>query len=158
MKLIKRQLCLLAGIMSLWYFQPACADISGLYQVTSEEAPKAIGPYSQAVRAGQFLFISGQLGIDPATSNFVEGTVAEQTRQVLDNIEAILRKEGLTFENVIKSEVYLQDINDFQVVNRCYAERFVYPIKPARQTMAVGALPRAALVEISCIAYIPESQ
>lgn len=156
MNSIKKYFLVLASVFSTLALQNGFANIEGHYEVSSEKAPKAIGPYSQAVRAGQFLYISGQIGIDPLTSNFVEGTVVEQTKQVLDNIEAILKEEGLTFENVVKSEVYLQDMADFQIVNRCYEERFVYKVKPARQTMAVKTLPRGALIEISCIAYTPE--
>lgn len=132
------------------------ANMPGHYEVHSENAPAAIGPYSQAVRAGQFLYISGQIGTDPKTSNFVAGGVAEQMKQVLDNLEAILRAEGLTLENVVRSELFLNDMDDFKVVNTIYADRFVYPIKPARQTVAVKGLPRGALIEISCIAYDPE--
>ena len=147
----------LVAVAEILTLQYGWMNMSKHYEVSSEKAPKAIGPYSQAVRAGQFLFISGQLGIDPSTSNFVGEAVTEQTKQVLDNLEAILHKEGLTFQNVVKSEVYLQDMNDFQAVNLCYEERFIHAVKPARQTMAVKTLPRNALIEISCIAYIPEN-
>ncbi len=154
MKSITQYLFALACVFTLASSQQSYAEPH--YAVSTEHAPKAFGPYSQAVRAGQFLFISGQIGMDPLTSNFVPGSIVEQTKQVLDNIEAILQQEGLTFENVVKSEVYLQDMNDFQAINRCYEERFVYSVKPARQTMAVKGLPRGALIEISCIAYVPK--
>jgi 2-iminobutanoate/2-iminopropanoate deaminase len=126
-----------------------------LIQVSTEEAPKAIGPYSQGIRAGQFLYISGQVPLDPVSSQMAGTTIEEQTLQVLNNIEAILRAQGLTFEHVVKSEVYLKNMDDFKAMNAIYAEKFSHAIKPARQAMQVGKLPLDALVEISCIAYIP---
>jgi 2-iminobutanoate/2-iminopropanoate deaminase len=126
-----------------------------LIKVETPDAPKPIGPYSQAVRAGQFLFISGTLAVDPATGQLLGESVEEQTEQVLKNIEAILSDQGLTFENVVKCEVYLKDITGFTGMNRVYATRFTHAVKPARQGMQVGALPLNALVEISCIAFYP---
>ena len=127
-----------------------------IIEVSTDQAPKAIGPYSQAVRAGQYLFISGQLGVDPATGQMKGSTIEEQTDQVLNNIEAILNAEGLTFENVVKSEVYLKDLNDFKAMNAIYAARFSQNVKPARQAMQVARLPLDAMIEISCIAYISD--
>jgi 2-iminobutanoate/2-iminopropanoate deaminase len=123
--------------------------------VATDEAPKAVGPYSQAIHAGQFLFISGQLARDPKTSQFVGDTIEKQTVQVLNNIEAILHAQGLTFENVVKAEVYLKDLNDFNAMNAIYASRFNSAAKPARQAMQVARLPMDALIEISCIAFVP---
>jgi 2-iminobutanoate/2-iminopropanoate deaminase len=129
-----------------------CAN--GSIEVRTDEAPKAIGPYSQAVQAGQYLFISGQLAIEPTSNKLIGATIEEQTTQVLNNIESILRAQGLSFKDVVKAEVYLKDMNDFKGMNVVYAERFSDGVKPARQAMQVAKLPLDALVEISCIAYI----
>lgn len=123
-----------------------------IQKIETEHAPKAIGPYSQAVMTQQLLFISGQLPIDPKAGKIVDHTIQGQTRQVLDNIEAILKAAGLTFDDVLKAEVFLKDMEDFQKMNALYAERFSGPIKPARQAFQVARLPLDALVEISCIA------
>lgn len=129
-----------------------------IQEITTEAAPRAIGPYSQAVRAGQYLYVSGQLPIDPLTGTFAGDTIEEQTEQVLSNIEAILQAQGLTFEHVAKAEVYMKNLSDFKNMNAIYASRFTAPVKPARQTMQVAKLPMDALVEISCIAFIPEAR
>lgn len=121
-------------------------------QIITEHAPKAIGPYSQAVMTDRLLFVSGQLPIDPKSGKIVETTIEGQTRQVLSNIEAILKEAGLTFADVVKAEVFLQNMDDFQKMNAIYAEKFTGPIKPARQAVQVARLPMDALVEISCIA------
>lgn len=136
----------------------ACCACFSLYgaQITTDKAPKAIGPYSQAISAGSFLFVSGQVAIDPATSKLAGDTIEEQTKQVLKNLEAILAAANLTLENVVKTEVYLKDLKDFQGMNTLYAEKFTYPEKPARATVQVAKLPLDALVEISCIAVISE--
>lgn len=125
-----------------------------LKEINTDKAPKAIGPYSQAVRAGQFLFVSGQLPINPQTGKVDDGTIEGQTRQVLANIEAILQAAGLSFNDVAKCEVYLKDMQDFQAMNGIYAEKFSGPVKPARQAMQVGKLPMDVRVEISCFALI----
>jgi len=130
-----------------------CAD-SGIIEVRTDEAPAVIGPYSQGIQAGQYLFISGQLAIDPASNKLIGSTIEEQTYQVLNNIESILRAQGLTLKEVVKAEVYLKDMNDFRGMNSVYAEKFSHPIKPARQAMQVAKLPLDALVEISCVAFI----
>ncbi|HSW86760.1 MAG TPA: RidA family protein [Rhabdochlamydiaceae bacterium] len=122
-------------------------------KIETDEAPEAIGPYSQAVLAGPFLFISGQIPIDPQTGQLVEDTIEAQTEQVLDNIEAILKAKGLSFHHVVKTEVFLKDMEDFQAMNSIYAKRFSNIIKPARQAFQVARLPRDARVEISCIAF-----
>lgn len=122
-------------------------------QIHTENAPKAIGPYSQAVLAGQFLFVSGQLPIDPNTGKITETTIEGQTKQVLSNIEAILKAAGLSFADVVKAEVFLKDMNDFQKMNAIYAEMFTGLIKPARQAFQVARLPMDALIEVSCIAH-----
>lgn len=127
---------------------------SSLRKIETEKAPKAVGPYSQAVRAGEYLFVSGQVPIDPATGQLAEGGIKEQTAQVLDNLEAILEASGIGFDRVVKAEVYLEDMDNFGVVNEVYVSRFTHDIKPARQAMQVVKLPLDAMVEISCIAYL----
>jgi 2-iminobutanoate/2-iminopropanoate deaminase len=123
-----------------------------LKKIETEKAPKAIGPYSQAVGFERLLFVSGQIPIDPKSGKLIEHTIEGQTRQVLANIEAILRADGLGFEHVVKAEIYVKDIGDFQIVNLIYAEKFSHPIKPARQLVQVARLPMDSLIEISCIA------
>lgn len=122
-------------------------------KIDTKEAPAAIGPYSQAIRAGDFVFVSGQLPIDPKTGQLVEKTIQAQTKQVLKNLEAILKQEGLNFSHVVKCEVFLKDITDFKEMNILYTEAFSHPIKPARYALQVACLPMDALVEISCTAY-----
>jgi 2-iminobutanoate/2-iminopropanoate deaminase len=123
-------------------------------KIEAQKAPKAIGPYSHAVQAGDFLFISGQIPLNPETGQLAPANIQEQTRQVLANIEAILIAAGLTWKNVVKSEVFMKDLQDFKEMNAIYAEKFPHDIKPARQAFQVARLPMDALIEISCIAYI----
>jgi len=119
--------------------------------VATDQAPQAIGPYSQAVKANGFLFLSGQIPLDPVTGQLVYGGVAMQTRQSLVNIKAVLAKEGLTLENVVKTTVFLHDMNDFAAMNTVYAEFF--PAEPpARSTVQVARLPKDAAVEIEVVA------
>ena len=119
--------------------------------INSDKAPKAIGPYSQAIQANGFVFASGQLPIDPATGSFPEGGVKEQTRQSILNAQAILKQAGLDLCDVVKTTVYLADMNDFAVINEEYAQFFSEPF-PARSAIAVKTLPKQALVEVECIA------
>jgi 2-iminobutanoate/2-iminopropanoate deaminase len=119
--------------------------------IFTSEAPAAIGPYSQAVRTGRFLFCSGQIPLDPKSGQIVSGDIATETRRVLDNIAAILRKEGLTFDNVVKTTIFLTNLGDFQTVNEIYGSYFKQD-PPARSTVQVSALPRGANVEIEVIA------
>lgn len=120
-------------------------------QITSPKAPAAIGPYSQAIAANGFLFISGQLPIDPATGNFAEGGIRELTRQSLENVKSILAEAGLTLADVVKTTVFLADMSDFAAMNEVYAEYFTAP-DPARSAVAVKTLPKGGLVEIEVIA------
>lgn len=122
-------------------------------EVSTPKAPRAIGPYSQAVRAGEFVFLSGQIPLDPETAAIVRGGIREQTEQVLKNIEAILTSIGLIFDHVVKTEIYLKSMDDFALMNEVYACFFSGDVKPARATVEVSRLPRDVLVEISCIAY-----
>lgn len=119
--------------------------------IATPEAPAAIGPYSQAVLAGNMLFLSGQLGIDPATGNFVEGGVKEQTLQVFRNIRAILNEAGFVFDEVVKTTVFLADMASFGEMNEVYAAQFSGAF-PARSAVAVKTLPKNGLVEIEVIA------
>jgi 2-iminobutanoate/2-iminopropanoate deaminase len=119
--------------------------------ISTSKAPAAIGPYSQAIQVGNLVFASGQIPIDPAMGNFVAGGVREQARQSLTNVKAILDEAGLTLDNVVKTTVFLADMNDFADVNAVYAEFFAEPY-PARSAVAVKTLPKGALVEIEVIA------
>lgn len=121
--------------------------------VATSGAPRAIGPYSQALRAGGFLFTAGQVGFDPATGELVDGGIGEQTRQVLQNIRAILEAGGSGLSQVVKTTVFLVDMADFAAMNEVYAEAFGTH-RPARSTVAVAALPRGARVEIEAVAAI----
>jgi 2-iminobutanoate/2-iminopropanoate deaminase len=119
--------------------------------ISSPGAPKAIGPYSQAVRAGQLLFVSGQVPLDPATGQMVEGDIAAQTRRVFDNLAAVLKAGGRSFADVVRTTVFLADMNDFAAVNEVYGTYFTEPY-PARATVQVARLPKDARVEIDVIA------
>jgi 2-iminobutanoate/2-iminopropanoate deaminase len=123
--------------------------------ISTSEAPAAIGPYSQAVRSGNFLFCSGQIPLDPKSGQIVSGDIATQTRRVLDNVGAVLKAEGLTFENIVKTTIFLTDLGDFQTVNETYGSYFKQQ-PPARSTVQVSALPKGAKVEIEAIA-IPDT-
>lgn len=120
--------------------------------ISSGAAPAAIGPYSQAIAAGPFVFTSGQVGFDPATGQLVDGGVEAQARQVMANVGALLAAANLTFADVVKTTVFLVDMNDFAAVNAIYGEAFAGGAPPARSTVAVAALPRGASVEIETIA------
>ena len=119
----------------------------------TENAPKAIGPYSQAVRAGDFLFLSGQTPLDPATGLLVAGGIKEQAARVFKNLEAVLQAAGVGMQAVVKATVFLKDMNDFAAVNEVYASKFTGDF-PARSTVQVARLPKDALVEIEMIAYL----
>ena len=124
-----------------------------LSAVSAPSAPKALGPYSQAIRAGQFLFVSGQVPIDPSTGELVKGTIADQTRQSLTNIGEILKVAGASFQHVVRSTVYLADMADFAAMNEVYATFFTPP-QPARSTIQAARLPRDARVEIDVIVFL----
>ena len=119
--------------------------------IATTNAPGAIGPYSQAVDCGAFLITSGQVPFDPATGEFVSGGIAEQTRQSLTNVKAILEAAGLTMDHVVKTTVFLQDMGDFAAMNAVYAEFFTEGNYPARSAVEVAKLPKGALVEIEAI-------
>lgn len=119
--------------------------------ISTPDAPKAIGPYSPAVRAGQLVFVSGQVPIDPSTGNLIEGDIAAQTRRVFDNLGALLKAAGITYANVVRTTVFLADMNDFAAMNQVYATHFAEPY-PARSTVQVSRLPKDARIEIDVIA------
>ena len=119
--------------------------------IRTAKAPSAIGPYSQAIQVGGFVYTSGQIPIDPATGVFVEGGIREQTRQSLLNVKAVLEEAGLTMADVVKTTVFMADMNDFADMNAVYAEFFTEPY-PARSAVAVKTLPKGALVEIEVVA------
>jgi 2-iminobutanoate/2-iminopropanoate deaminase len=121
--------------------------------ISTTKAPAAIGPYSQAIQVGNLVYTSGQLPIDPATGNFPEGGIQEQTRQSLLNVQAILAEAGLTMANVVKTTVFMADMNDFAAMNAVYSEFFAEPY-PARSAVAVKTLPKGALVEIEVVAGV----
>ncbi len=119
--------------------------------IATDRAPKAIGPYSQGVKAGGFVFLSGQIALDPVTGELCAGDVVAQTEQVMENVGAVLAAAGLAFEDVVKSTIFLANLADFARVNEVYGRRF--PVNPpARSTVEVQGLPRGALVEIEVIA------
>ena len=119
--------------------------------IHSDEAPKAIGPYSQAVRAGEMVFLSGQIALDPRSGEMVAADIGKETERVLDNMAAVLRAAGLGFEHVVRTTIYLVEMADFPKVNETYAKRFSGTF-PARATVQVSALPKGARAEIDAIA------
>jgi 2-iminobutanoate/2-iminopropanoate deaminase len=121
--------------------------------VSSDGAPKAIGPYSQAIRAGSLLFVSGQIPLDPATGAMVDGGIAAETHRVFANLKAILEAAGTSLDNVVRTTVYLADMNDFTSMNEVYATYFTSPA-PARATVQAARLPKDARVEIDVIATL----
>lgn len=122
-------------------------------KISTTNAPAAIGPYSQAIRSGQFIYTSGQIALDPASGELVGDDVQAQTQQVLRNMQAVLTSAGTSLANVVKTTVFLTRMSDFQSMNAVYATYFSEPA-PARSTVAVAELPRKALVEIECVALI----
>ncbi|WP_297888313.1 RidA family protein [Sulfurihydrogenibium sp.] len=122
-----------------------------MQEIYTEKAPKPIGPYSQAIKYENFIFISGQIAIDPVSNEFVNGDVATQTKVIMENIKAILEESGLNMNHVIKTTIYLKNLEDFPIVNQVYGEYFKEH-KPARATVEVSRLPKDALVEIEVIA------
>jgi 2-iminobutanoate/2-iminopropanoate deaminase len=121
------------------------------YPISTNDAPKAIGPYEQAIRVGDFVYTAGQIPIDPKTGTFVEGGITDQTRQVLENLKAVLEAAGSSLERVVKTTVFLKNMADFAAMNEVYT-RYLGEAKPARSTVAVAELPRGALVEIDLVA------
>ena len=127
--------------------------LENMDKISTDKAPSAIGPYSQAVRAGQFVFCSGQIGIDPATGKLIGADIESQTRQVLQNLRSVLTAARLDLNHVAKSTIFLVNLEDFSSVNEIYGAEFGEH-KPARATVQVAGLPLGALIEIECVAYI----
>src|SRR5262252_1202223 len=125
-----------------------------MHAISTNDAPAAIGPYSQAVEHAKTVFLSGQIPLDPRSGKLVEGNIQAQTVRVLDNLAAVLKAAGCSFADVVKTTIYLVDLADFQVVNETYSKRFA-GVFPARATVQVAALPRGARVEIDAIAVKP---
>ncbi|HBO90247.1 MAG TPA: reactive intermediate/imine deaminase [Acidobacteria bacterium] len=121
--------------------------------ITTDKAPQAIGPYSQAIAAGQLLFLSGQIPLDPATGKLVDGGIAEQTHRVMSNLRAVLTAAGASFDNVVRTTIFLADMKDFAAVNEVYGSYFENPA-PARACVQVAELPMKARVEIDAIALL----
>ncbi len=124
-----------------------------LRQISTDKAPSAIGPYSQAVIANGFLFTAGQIALDPATGQIVAGGIVEQTERVMENLQAVLTAAGVTWQDVVKTTVYLHDLSHFPTVNEIYG-KWLGDARPARSTVQVPGLPRGALVEIDAIAVV----
>ncbi|MEO0117337.1 MAG: RidA family protein [candidate division WOR-3 bacterium] len=120
--------------------------------IFSEDAPKPIGPYSQGIKIGNFLFTAGQIAIDPKTNELIKGDIKEETRRVLENLKAILTREGFSLKDVIKVNIYLVDLSYFPQVNEVYAEYFKEDF-PVRTTVGVASLPKGARIEIDLLAY-----
>lgn len=153
MKRYFRFLSRLAGFAGLIFALLSSADAQAKNKRAFEtpDAPKAIGPYSQAIAANGFVYTAGQVGADPKTGALVEGGIAEQTEQVLKNLEAVLKAAGSSLDDVVKTTVFLADMNDFAKMNEVYARRFKTPF-PARSTVQAARLPRDARVEIEAVA------
>lgn len=124
-------------------------------QISTSDAPAAIGPYSQAIRCGQFLYLSGQIALDPSSGTLIGEDVQTQTRRVMQNVQAVLASAGSSLNQVVKTTVFLANMGDFPAMNAIYASYFS-DIPPARSTVAVAELPRHALVEVECIALVEE--
>jgi len=120
--------------------------------IATDKAPKAIGPYSQAVQAGDFLYVSGQIPLDPATGQLVSGSIQDEAKQVLENVKGILESAGYTMQHVVKALVFATDMNDFAAINEVYGQYFAEN-PPARSFVAVKALPRGARVEVEVVAW-----
>lgn len=152
---MRRRNALLALSSLALFKRPASGNRGGKeemkQEVKTEKAPKAIGPYSQGVVAGGFVFCSGQIPLDPASGELSTGPIEEQARQVLRNLGAVLSAAGSSFDQVVKTTIFLLDMNDFNKVNQVYAEFFKPPF-PARSTVQVARLPRDARVEIEAVA------
>ena len=142
-------------ILSLIFFLSFnCNNNSSMKKIIkTNEAPEPIGPYNQAIEAGEFIFLSGQIGIDVDTGELINENIQAETNQVMRNIESVLKASNRNFDNVVKSTIFLKDLNDFSIVNEVYSKYFKNKISPARETVEVARLPKDANVEISVIAY-----
>ena len=150
---VRRGAFLLAGFAGLFFalFFTAEGQVKGKRAVESPDSPKVIGPYSHAIIANGFIFLAGKIGTDPKSDALVAGGIAEQTDQAISNLEAVLKAAGSSLDDVVKTTVFLADMNDFAKMNEIYAKRFKAPF-PARSTVQVARLPRDARVEIEAVA------
>lgn len=123
--------------------------------IKTEKAPAPIGPYNQAVRAGETLYVSGQIALDPDTGHLLKGSIEAETEQVMKNLQAVLKAAGADFDNVVKSTIFVKDMGQFSRINEVYGNYFPSETAPARETVEVAALPKYVNVEISVIAHIP---
>jgi len=155
MKRMSKNRIVLAGLAGLFFalFSSAGAQVKGKRAVKSPDSPKVIGPYSHAIIANGFIFTAGKVGTDPKTDKLVEGGIAEQTEQVLNNLETVLKASGSSLDAIVKTTVFLADMNDFDKTNEIYAKRFKAPF-PARSTVQVARLPRDAKIEIEAVAVV----
>jgi 2-iminobutanoate/2-iminopropanoate deaminase len=128
--------------------------MTSILKIETDKAPKAVGPYSQAVIANDFLFCSGQIAINPIDNQLIQGGIIEQTHQVLNNIEGLLEAASIGFEKVVKMEVFLKDMNDWTTMNEIYGTKFTNGLAPTRTTVEVPRLPKDVLIEITCTAYL----
>jgi 2-iminobutanoate/2-iminopropanoate deaminase len=154
-KYSKRKLLILpiAAVIVTTVFVIQHAQAAADHQaIAAEAAPAAIGPYSQAIRVGDVVYLAGQIGLDPTSGNLVEGGIEAQTKQALDNLGAVLKEAGMDYDNVVRATVFLSDLSNFQTMNDVYREYFKSDHPPARSTVQVVAIPRGALVEIDFIA------
>ena len=141
------------GALGLAVVLSGCAQMAVKKEVISTpDAPKAIGPYSQAIRVGNTVFLAGQIPIDPKTNQLSTGTIEEQTRLVMSNLGAVLTASGMTFDNVVMANCFLKDLNDFPKFNEVYATYFKDQMPPGRATVQVARLPRDVLVEVALVA------
>ncbi|OGD67282.1 hypothetical protein A2442_00730 [Candidatus Campbellbacteria bacterium RIFOXYC2_FULL_35_25] len=122
-------------------------------EIKTNKAPQVVGPYSQAIEVDNFIFCSGQISVDPATGEIAGENIKEQTERVIENLKIVLSEAGSSLSQVVKTEVYLSDMNNFVEMNKIYAEKFAQQPYPARATIEVARLPKDVLVEISCIAH-----
>ena len=138
----------------IFFFSYSCNNNSLMKKIiNTKEAPEPIGPYNQAIEAGKFIFLSGQIAIDVDTGELINKNIEAETNQVMRNIESVLKASNRTFDNVVKSTIFLKDLNDFTIVNEVYSKYFKNKVSPARETVEVARLPKDANVEISVIAY-----
>lgn len=138
----------------IFFLSYNCNNNSSMKKIIkTNEAPEPIGPYNQAIEAGEFIFLSGQIGIDVDTGELINENIQAETNQVMRNIESVLKASNRNFDNVVKSTIFLKDLNDFSIVNEVYSKYFKNKISPARETVEVARLPKDANVEISVIAY-----
>ncbi len=149
---MRKYLSIVSSVMML--AMAGVADAQEKKVIASQDAPPAIGPYSQAIRAGKTVYLAGQVSIDPKTNKFVAGTIEEQTKMALDNLKAVLAADGLTMDHVVSTSVFLKDLNEFGKMNEVYGTYFK-TAPPARATVEVARLPLDARVEISAIAVHP---